>query len=80
MAKTIHCAGQCYSYPPPVSTITHYSQLSSQHQSGALSLLHSPPDTVFSLVETYYAGAKVYAFSVLLWHAQKGSIIGALMP
>ena len=40
--------------------------LSGEHharQSGALSLVQIHPDTVLSLVELYYAGAKVYAIT-----------------
>ena len=37
------------------------------------------PDTVISLVEPYYAGAKVYVM-IGGFHARKGPIIGVLMP
>ena len=43
--------------------------LSGEHharQSGALSLVQIHPDTVLSLVELYYAGAKVYAITTHL--------------
>ena len=36
------------------------------YQSGALSLVQSPPDTLLSLVEPYYAGAKFYAITTHL--------------